>query len=82
MKDYCKYTIKIGDTLYQANESYKKVFEWKVLDIWLEDYIGGNKTIVRCSNGTWSKEFFVADILAMYRTREEAEAKLEESENK
>lgn len=77
-----KYKIQIGDTLYQASKSYKKVFEWKVLDIWLEDYIGGNKTIVKCSNGTWTKEFFVADILAMSRSREVAEAKLKESESK
>lgn len=73
-----KYKIQIGDTLYQASKSYKKVFEWKVLDIWLEDYISGNKTIVKCSNGTWTEEFFVADILAMSRCREEAEAKLKE----
>ena len=71
-----KYKIQIGDVLFEYSKSYNRIFEWKVLDIWLEDYIGGNKTIVRCSNGTWTKEFFVADVLAMYRTREEAEAKL------
>lgn len=49
-----------------------------VFDIWLEDYISGNKTIVKCSNGTWSKEFFVADILAMCRSKEQAEQKLKE----
>ena len=76
MKD--KYKIQIGDVLFEYSKSYHKIFEWKLLDIWLEDYIGGNKTIVKCSNGTWTKEFFVADILAMSRTREEA--KLKESE--
>lgn len=69
MKD--KFKIQIGDVLFEYNKSYNKIFEWKVLDIWLEDYISGNKTIVKCSNGTWAKEFFVADILAMYRSREE-----------
>lgn len=78
MKD--KYKIQIGDVLFEYSKSYHKIFEWKVLDIWLEDYISGNKTIVKCSNGTWTKEFFVADILAMSRTREEA--KLKESESK
>ena len=73
-----KYKIKIGDVLYQASKSYNKVFEWRVLDIWLEDYIGGNKTIVKCSNGTWSEEFFVADILAMCRSKDQAEQKLKE----
>lgn len=71
-----KYKIQIGDTLYQASKSYKKVFEWKLLDIWLEDYISGNKTIVKCSNGSWTNEFFASDIIAMSRDREEAEAKL------
>lgn len=74
MKD--KYKIQIGDVLFEYSKSYHKIFEWKVLDIWLEDYISGNKTIVKCSNGTWTKEFFVADILAMSRTREEAEKAL------
>lgn len=74
MKD--KYKIQIGDVLFEYSKSYHKIFEWKVLDIWLEDYIGGNKTIVKCSNGTQTKEFFVSDILAMCRSREEAEAKL------
>lgn len=76
MKDYCKYTIKIGDVLYENSKSYHKMFEWKVLDIWLEDYISGNKTIVKCSNGSWTKNFFVSDILAMYRRKEDAEKAL------
>lgn len=76
MKD--RYKIQIGDVLYENSKSYNKIFEWKVIDIWLEDYISGNKTIVKCSNGSWTKEFFVSDILAMYKTREEAQAKLKE----
>ena len=76
MKD--NYKIQIGDTLYESSKSYNKVFEWKILDIWFEDYISGNKTIVKCSNGTWTQEFFSSDIVAMYRTREEAEQKLKE----
>lgn len=82
MKDYCKYTIKIGDVLYENSKSYHKMFEWRVLDIWLEDYISGNKTIVKCSNGSWTKEFFVADILAMHRSKEEAEQALRKDEGK
>ena len=70
------YKIRIGDTLYENSKPYNQVFEWKVLDIWLESYILGNKTIVKCSNGTWTKEFFVSDILAMYRSKEEAEKAL------
>ena len=78
MKD--KYKIQIGDVLYEYSKIHNKIFEWKVLDIWLEDYIGGNKTIVKCSNGNWSKEFFVADILAMYRSKEVAEQALKGGE--
>lgn len=71
------YKIRIGDTLFEHSKSYKRIFEWKIIDIWLENYISGNKTIVKCSNGIWTKEFFVSDILAMCRTREEAEIKEE-----
>lgn len=77
-----KHKIQIGDTLYENNKSYRKMFEWKVLEIWLEDYISGNKTIVKCSNGSWTKEFFVSDILAMYRSKEEAEKALRGGEQK
>ena len=78
MKD--NYKIQIGDVLYENSRSYNKIFEWKILDIWFEDYISGNKTIVKCSNGSWTQEFFASDIVAMYRTREEAEQKLKEGD--
>ena len=32
-----KYKVQVGDVLYQASKSYKKVFAWKVIAIWLED---------------------------------------------
>lgn len=75
-----EHKIQIGDVLYEDSYSYGKVFEWKVLDIWLENYISGNKTIVKCSNGTWTKEFFVADVLQFHKTKEEAETQLKERE--
>ena len=73
-----EFKIQVGDVLYEASKSYSKVFEWEILAIWLEDYIGGNKTIVKCSNGTWTKEFFAVDVLYFHKTKEEAEEKLEE----
>lgn len=76
-----KYKIQIGDKLYEADESYHEVFEWEVLDIWLEHYIGGWKILVKCSNGTWKKEFFCADLFEMFDTREEAEKALREKDN-
>ena len=71
-----KYKIQVGDKLYEASKSYHKVFEWEVFAIWLEAYIGGYKTIVKCSNGTWTREFFCTDVFEFYDTREEAEQAL------
>lgn len=76
-----KHKIQIGDVLYEYSYTYGKVHHWKVLDIWLENYISGNKTIVKCSNGTWTKEFFVADVLQFHKTKEEAEQALKERES-
>ena len=73
-----KYKVQVGDELYQASKSYKKVFAWKVLAIWLEEYVGGTKTVLRCSNGTWTKEFFASDVREWFDMREEAEAALAE----
>ena len=78
MKD--KYKIQIGDTLYEYNKGYRRIFEWTILDIWLEDYVSGNKTIVKCSNGNWTQEFFASDILYMYRSRENLEKAMEDGE--
>ena len=64
--------------MYQASKSYNKVFAWKVREIWIEDYIGGTKTILRCTNGTWSKEFFSSDVKEWFDTREVAEKALKE----
>ena len=73
-----KYKVQVGDTLYQASKSYNKVFAWKVSEIWIEDYIGGAKTILRCTNGTWSEEFFASDVKEWFDTREDAEKALKE----
>jgi hypothetical protein len=72
-----KYKVQVGDELYQASKSYEKVFAWKVLAIWLEEYVGGTKTILRCSNGTWEKEFFASDVREWFDTREAAVEALE-----
>ena len=73
-----QYKVQEGDTLYQASKSYNKVFAWRVLEIWLEDYISGVKTILRCTNGTWTKEFFASDVKEWFDTREEAVKALKE----
>jgi hypothetical protein len=68
--------IQIGDKLYEASRSYNKVFEWEILEIFLENYVSGTKTIVRCTNESWRKEFFASDVVWWYDTREEAEAEI------
>ncbi len=73
-----QYKVQVGDTLYQASKSYNKVFAWMVLEIWLENYITGFKTIVRCTNGTWTEEFFVSDVKEWFDTLEEAEKAFKE----
>lgn len=76
-----EHTIRIGNVLYQANKSYGKVFAWEIIDIYLENYLGGNKTMVRCSNGTWTNSFFAVDVLEWHKTRESAEKELAEIMN-
>lgn len=71
-----KYKIQVGDKLYQASTSYHKVFEWEVLGIWIEAYLGGHHTMVKCSNGTWTKEFFCAELFEFYDNGEDAEKAL------
>lgn len=80
-----KYKWQIGDILYQASKSYKKVFEWKIVDIWIEGYLSGPKTIVKVEtrsvgDGTLrvTDIRFLADILEYHDTREEAVAALAE----
>lgn len=73
-----KYKWQIGDIVYEASKSYGKVFEHEIVDIWIEDYLSGPKTIVRVNTGEWTKEKFMSDIVHYYNTREEAEAALAE----
>lgn len=76
------YKIKVGDTLYQPDVGYWKVFRIVIEEMWFERYLSGWKTITRGrmyaddnEDSCWgTKEFFFADITAMYRTREEAES--------
>ena len=68
--------IQIGDKLYEANKSYNKVFEWEVLEIWFEEYWDHYKPIAKCSNGTWTREFFWNDLLEFYDTYAIAEKAL------
>lgn len=74
-----KYEIAIGDEVFEASKTYNKVIGWKIIDIKLERYISGYKTIVRLENiynfvGTTTK--FLSDVIYMYETKEDAEKAL------
>lgn len=47
-----KYKYQIGDILYEASTSYVKVFAWKIVDIFVENYVGGPKVIFRVERDT------------------------------
>lgn len=75
-----KYQIRIGDILYEASFTYRKVIEWKITDICVEDYLGGAKTIFTVMDlscrGSGRSTKYLSDVLSWYNTREEAEAEL------
>lgn len=75
-----EYQTRIGDVLYEASFTYRKVIEWEILDIYVEDYLSGAKPVfvVRDTNSDWSGRGvkFIGDILNWYNTREEAEEDL------
>lgn len=75
-----KFKIQIGDVLYKADESYNRVFKIEIVDIWLEGYISGNKTIIKGKSEFGTKEYFVGDVLYFYNTKEEAEKALKRCE--
>ena len=72
-----KYKIQKGDILFEYSNSYKRIFEWEIIDIWIEKYIGGAKTIFKCrtkfNDIFLTKEFFSSDIINMYESKEDAE---------
>ena len=75
-----KYQIRSGDVLYEASFTYRKVIEWRIVDIFVEEYLSETKTVFRVLengsglNGRSIK--FLGDVLSWYNTREEAEEEL------
>lgn len=73
-----KFKLHIGDTLYEASFMYARVIEWEIVDIFVERYVSGYKTIVVVKSdflGTANK--FVSDVLHWYDIPEAAEAELQ-----
>lgn len=73
-----KYKIQVGDKIYQYSKSYGKIFEWEVIEIYLEAYLASYKTRVRCFNGSYGQTFFASDVLNFFDTKEEAEQALKD----
>lgn len=75
-----KYKIQVGDTLFQYSKAYGKIFEWEVIEIYLEEYLAGYKTRVRCFNGKYMQTFFASDVSNFFKTIEEAEQAMKEGD--
>ena len=76
---------QIGDIIYEASTSYKKVKKFEITNIWIENYLSGPKTIVRLyeldpktGDILWTTTKFMSDVIHYYDTPEEAEAALAE----
>lgn len=67
------YKIQVGDKLYQNSKAYGRIFEWEVIEIYLEAYLSGYKTRVKCFNGSYAQTFFASDIVDFFDTKEETE---------
>ena len=72
-----KRKYQIGDILYEPSKMYNRVIEWKIIDIFVEEYVGGYKTIFGVqSEFLGIKEQFITDIIHWYDTYDEAVVKL------
>lgn len=72
--------IQIGDTLYEANTTYSRVFKYKVRNIWIERYSGIWITGFYLSSydtDVPSQKVFTAQVCEMFNTRKRAENALQ-----
>lgn len=72
-----KFKIQIGDVLYEASKTYNRVIKWEIKDIFVEHYIGGDKTIFIVESPVYGKgERFLGTVAYWHDTYEEAEKAL------
>lgn len=82
-----KYKIQIGDILYEASISYDRVIEYKIVDVFVENYFlsGGYKVIFKVEYKLGESEFtsekYLGDVTQWFDTKEEAEEQLEHIRN-
>lgn len=68
-----KYKYQIGDILYEPSKMYNRVIEWQIVDIFVEEYVGGYKTLFGVKSNTLGKTTkFLTDIIHWCDTCEEA----------
>ena len=74
-----KNKIRIGDVLYEPSVSYNRVIEHKIVDMYIENYISGWKTIVVTESYLGKQNNFATDVLYWCSTEEDAEKALAKS---
>ena len=72
-----RFRIQTGDVLYESSKMYNKVIEWEIKNIFVEHYIGGDKTIFLVESPVYGRqERFLSDVTHWYDTYKEAEKAL------
>ena len=73
-----KFKYQIGDVLYEASFTYARIVEWEIVDIFVEPYVGGYKTIFTVKSDIFGKaNKFLYDVCQWYDIPETAEAELQ-----
>ena len=73
-----KFKIQRGDVLYEPSMMYSRVIEHEIVDIFLESYASGYKTILKTKSSLGYAEKFASDVVYWCDTEEEALEKLKE----
>lgn len=74
-----KNKLQVGDVLFEAFKMRKKVIEWKIVDIFVEDYMSGGKVVFVAENAVYGRvERFISDVMYWHETYQEAHEFLRE----
>ena len=72
-----KHKYQIGDVLYEPSKMYKRVITWQIVDILVEEYVSGYKTIFVVESDTLGKATkYLTDVIHWCETSEEAAEEL------
>ena len=67
-----RFKIRKGNVLYEPSTMYSRVIEHEIVDIFLERYVSGYKTIFRTKSRLGYSEKFASDVVYWCDTEEEA----------